>query len=71
MSVVGFDDIAISRVSRIALTTVRQPALAMGRRAATIMVDHLESDAPEELGRYREIVEPELVIRRTTAPPPR
>jgi LacI family transcriptional regulator, galactose operon repressor len=70
MSVVGFDDIAISRVGRIALTTVRQPSVAMGERAATIVIDHLESGEPGDLGRHREVVEPELVIRATTAPPP-
>ena len=69
MSVVGFDDIAVSRVSRIALTTVRQPAMAMGARAASIVIDHLDASNSGELGSYREIVEPELVIRRTTAPP--
>jgi LacI family transcriptional regulator, galactose operon repressor len=71
ISVVGFDDIAIARVGRIALTTVRQPAVTMGERATTILIDHLESEAPEELGRFREKIEPELVIRRTTAPPGR
>lgn len=69
MSVVGFDDVAFSRVGRIALTTVRQPAVAMGERAARILVDHLEADDPEPLASSRETVEPELVIRRTTAPP--
>ncbi len=69
ISVVGFDDVAVAGVGRIALTTVRQAAGAMGERAAKILVEHLEAETPEPLARCRETVEPELVIRRTTAPP--
>ena len=69
VSVVGFDDIAISGVGRIALTTVRQPALQMGARAAKILIDHLEMDSPDTLELRREVVEPEMIIRATTAPP--
>ncbi len=70
MSVVGFDDIAWARVGRIGLTTVRQPARAVGKEAATGLIDYLLGRSLEPLSTFRHLVEPELVIRRTTAPPP-
>jgi DNA-binding LacI/PurR family transcriptional regulator len=70
MSVVGFDDIAWARVSRISLTTVRQPARAMGEAASTALIGHLVDDDEGSLSSFRHLVEPELVIRRTTAPAP-
>jgi DNA-binding LacI/PurR family transcriptional regulator len=70
MSVVGFDDIAVAAVRRIGLTTVRQPSVTMGELAATILIEHLEGRDERPLETIREVLEPELVIRRTTAPPP-
>ena len=70
MSVVGFDDIAWARVSRLGLTTVRQPARAMGEAASTALMDHLVDDDEDRLSSFRHLVEPELVIRQTTAPAP-
>ena len=70
MSVVGFDDIAWARVGRIGLTTVRQPARAMGEAASTALIDHFVDDDEDGLSSFRHLVEPELVIRRTTAPAP-
>ena len=70
MSVVGFNDIPWARVSRIALTTVRQPARAMGELATSALIDHLTSGEPESLSGCNHLVEPELVIRRSTSVAP-
>ncbi|HXY01709.1 MAG TPA: LacI family DNA-binding transcriptional regulator [Candidatus Limnocylindrales bacterium] len=66
ISVVGFDDVSVASFSIPALTTVRQPLLEMGRIAAQTVIDRIE-----ERGAFEpEIaVEPELVVRRSTAPP--
>jgi len=66
VSVVGFDDVSIASFSIPALTTIRQPLQKMGRIAAQTVIDRIEDReafVPEIL------VEPELVVRRSTAPP--
>jgi len=66
ISVVGFDDISLASFFIPALTTIRQPMLKMGRIAAQTLVDRIE----ERSGFVPEIaVEPELIIRNSTAPP--
>jgi DNA-binding LacI/PurR family transcriptional regulator len=55
MSVVGFDDIPLAAYSTPPLTTVRQPADAIARTAATVLLDAIEGvQAPEVQGDGRE-----------------
>jgi DNA-binding LacI/PurR family transcriptional regulator len=65
VSVVGFDDIQSAAYINPALTTVRQPLQEMGEIAARTLVDRIE-------GRLKEVpeiaVEPQLVVRKSTAP---
>lgn len=66
VSVVGFDDIQNAAYINPALTTVRQPLLKMGEIAARTLLDRIEKRAkcvPEIT------IEPELVVRKSTAPP--
>jgi DNA-binding LacI/PurR family transcriptional regulator len=68
MSVVGFDDSRLARLSHIALTTVAQDteqltSLAIARAAARLDGG---STTEREL-----IIPPRLIIRCTTAPPTR
>ncbi|WP_207908685.1 LacI family DNA-binding transcriptional regulator [Pseudonocardia endophytica] len=65
LSVVGFDDIPSAALARPALTTVRQPHLEKGRRAATMLL--------RQGGTRSEPVElpTELVVRSSTGPRPR
>jgi DNA-binding LacI/PurR family transcriptional regulator len=68
VSVIGFDDIHLAGYVTPALTTIRQPTYAMGRRAAELLIDAVEgagSLTPETV-----LFEPELVVRESTAPPP-
>jgi len=67
LSVVGFDDLAISRWFSPPLTTVRQPLAEMGRIAAEMLLTMIEGREPH--GRQVELAT-ELVIRSSTAPPP-
>lgn len=63
-SVVGFDDIEMAAWTDPPLTTIRQPTEAMGRWA----VERLLSGATEAASVH---LEPELVVRGSTAPPSR
>jgi DNA-binding LacI/PurR family transcriptional regulator len=68
ISVVGFDDIAIAPYFLPGLTTIRQPLDKMGRIAAQTLLERIDqrSDFVPEIA-----VEPELVVRQSTAPPRR
>lgn len=65
VSVVGFDDLPDARHFLPPLTTVRQDFHALGTLALTTLIDALEGRAPVE-GR---MIEPELVVRASTAAP--
>ncbi|HUK22975.1 MAG TPA: LacI family DNA-binding transcriptional regulator [Terriglobales bacterium] len=67
VSVVGFDDIPGAAFHFPSLTTVRQPLRRMGEIAAQILLERIEGkkDYPREIA-----VEPELVIRESTAQAP-
>lgn len=66
MSLVGYDDIAISRGSRVALTTVAQPSLEMGRTAVGLLLERVTGG---RLASRHIVLPPRLVVRGTTAPP--
>jgi DNA-binding LacI/PurR family transcriptional regulator len=66
VSVVGYDDGELARLSHIDLTTVSQEAGTQARRAVAAALERLDGDrvAPTE-----QILVPRLVLRGTTAPP--
>jgi LacI family transcriptional regulator len=66
ISVVGFDDIQNAAFITPALTTVRQPLIEMGELAARTLLDTIE-DRSKYVPEIK--VRPELVVRRSTAPP--
>jgi LacI family repressor for deo operon, udp, cdd, tsx, nupC, and nupG len=67
ISVVGFDDIAVSRHFAPPLTTMRQPREAMGAIATDALIDIIEGTAPTD-GPINKVLTAELVIRSSTAP---
>ncbi len=69
MSIVGFDDIRYAAVSEPPLTTIRQPAEEIGERAMNRLCRRIEQ-GNRGIGET-EIVPHELVVRASTAPPPR
>ncbi len=72
VSVVGFDDNPLARQARPALTTVRQDVAAKGRDSAAALVETIARARAGGNGRARHLVLPtELVVRASTAKPPR
>jgi DNA-binding LacI/PurR family transcriptional regulator len=70
VSVVGFDDIESAGYMGPGLTTVRQPLHDMGWAAAESVLDRIGRPREEWAdARERIVVEPQLVVRETTAPP--
>ena len=66
ISIVGYDNIFLAALRRLALTTINQPRADMGRLAITSLVEPIEG-ARTTAARYR--LAPELIVRETTAPP--
>jgi LacI family transcriptional regulator len=67
LSVLGFDDIVEAAWFGAGLSTVRQPLREMGRVAVQRLISLL-ADPAQPPGRI--VMETELVVRHTTAPPP-
>jgi DNA-binding LacI/PurR family transcriptional regulator len=64
VSVVGFDDIYSAAFQIPSLTTVRQPLDKMGALAGEVLLERIRGGAnPVEV-----TVDPELVVRESTAP---
>jgi DNA-binding LacI/PurR family transcriptional regulator len=66
ISVVGFDDIPEAQYFTPPLTTVRQDFGEMGRSSLRLLLDLMQSGQPPS----RLTIAPELIVRRSTAPPP-
>ena len=72
LSIVGFDDSPLARELRPALTTVRQDVAAKGRAAINALTDAIEAERAGRTKRPRRVLLPtELVVRESTAAPPR
>ena len=66
LSLIGYDDSRLSDNPRIDLTTVHQDAAALARHAVQLAVEMLEHKV---LGPQDVVLEPNLVVRGTTARP--
>lgn len=65
LSLVGFDDIALAAYSSPPLTTVAQPKHRMGELAARLLLARISDHRRPP---QREILQPELCLRQSTAP---
>jgi LacI family transcriptional regulator len=66
LSVVGFDNSPMATVTSPRLTTISQPAYAMGARACDLLYALINGEHPTERGI---LLPTELCVRDTTAPP--
>jgi LacI family transcriptional regulator, galactose operon repressor len=62
-AVVGAGDVAYSDLIRVPLTTVRWSKLDLGRRAAELILDEIDSD--DAVPPQRVIIPPEIVVRES------
>jgi DNA-binding LacI/PurR family transcriptional regulator len=65
VSVLGFDDIPAAEYYTPRLTTIRQPLQQMGHAAATLLLEKIAGAKVKE----NTLIEPELVVRESTARP--
>jgi LacI family transcriptional regulator len=66
MSIVGFDDVRLSRYMSPPLTTIRQPAGAIARHATDLLLGMIGGRRPRKL---HHPFAPELIVRGTTTAP--
>ena len=64
-SIVGYDDLDIAALVNPSLTTIAQPKKDLGRIAALKMLGLIEGRSTTET-----VIKPELIVRRSTLPPP-
>ncbi|MCK9902680.1 LacI family DNA-binding transcriptional regulator [Frankia sp. Cpl3] len=67
VSVVGFDDIPEAEYFSPPLTTIRQDFAEVGRQSLRSLLEQVEAGTTS---RIPAVISPELVLRRSTAPPP-
>ncbi len=67
VSVVGYDGTRLAGIRPVALTTVGQPLLELGTRAAAFLCGQLDGDTTVPSSTR---LTPTFIVRRTTAPPP-
>lgn len=62
MAIVGYDDIEFAAAAAVPLTSVRQPAVSIGRLAAEMLME--ETAGPRAEHQHRQtVLQPELVVR--------
>ena len=69
VSVIGFDDAPLAEMVSPALTTIRQPLQEMAHTAITLLLDSVAGRHCAAAARH--ILPTSLVVRDSTAPPPR
>jgi len=65
VEIIGFDDVEVARLVEPALTTIAQPAAAMGAAAAELLLRLIDGEKPLKRSK---IMEPTLVVRQSTRP---
>ena len=68
LSIVGFDDMQVGAYVRPAVTTVHQPMDEIGRKAVELLLNMIEAKEPCDPC-LRLVLEPELIVRESCAPP--
>jgi LacI family transcriptional regulator len=73
MSVVGFDDMVLARMTTPQLTTMRQPFHAMGQQSVNLLLHQINPAASEETPlapSFTHVLDVKLIVRQTVGPPP-
>jgi len=64
ISIVGYDNSPVAREYALKLTTVDDMGNEIGRKAAELILKHLED--PKDIGPQKILIEPALVVRKST-----
>jgi LacI family transcriptional regulator len=64
LAVMGIDDIPIASMSRLSLTSIRQPHERIAELATKALIDSIEAGTPPQI---RETLAPELMVRGSTS----
>ncbi|MEU4559463.1 LacI family DNA-binding transcriptional regulator [Actinoplanes sp. NPDC023936] len=68
LAIVGYDDIDYAAAAAVPLTSVRQPRAELGRAAAELLFEEIDTPGQH---RHRQVVfQPELVVRQSSGPAP-
>lgn len=70
MSIVGYDDSRLARLASVDLTTVAQDVTELARQAVTVTIGRIDQEPGAGAPPRTILLEPRLVVRGTTAPPP-
>ena len=72
VSVLGYDNTVFARMRRVSLSTVDAHISEVGRVAGVMLLENLErpEDGPEPGTARAQLIEPELIVRGSTAAPP-
>ena len=63
VSIAGFDDVSFSSLDFVSLTTVKQPINKMGKIAAEVLINKIETKSKETV---KMVIKPETTIRKST-----
>jgi LacI family transcriptional regulator len=64
LSIIGYDDVQMTKYTNPQLTTISQPMFEMGNRAAEMLIERIHE---LEIPTRKKILEPNLVVRGSTA----
>jgi LacI family transcriptional regulator len=71
IALIGYDDIDFAAASVVPLSSIRQPAGVIGRRAVELLLDESFAEDEESYQADRVLFQPELVVRESTGAPTR
>jgi LacI family transcriptional regulator len=70
IALIGYDDIDFASASVVPLSSIRQPAGVIGRRAVELLLDESFAEDEESFETDRVLFQPELIVRDSTGPAP-
>jgi LacI family transcriptional regulator len=67
VAIIGYDDISFAASAAVPLSSIRQPRVDLGRRAAELLFDEIEADDDDLPHEHQNVrFTPSLVVRRST-----